>query len=227
MPWEVKKAAADVGRTPTLKEGQNYFKSVRKKVESLCASGELRCQPNGDGILPPMELRWFRAYYENFVLLIGMSIYPSVDVISSDDMPVNAARRLVEIYQQVTMTSVTENAQPDALASKFSKLRSQLRSLIANLVMHFNGLAILLGSVALIWRLIMYPNVKVGPLYLICAVFWTYSIIRLLALTYVAVFFGPFEPRMIFSTHITLGVLSIFVIWDSIQTRKKFYLIRH
>lgn len=225
MPWAVKKAAADVGLTPTLNEGQNYFKSIRKQVEALCASGELLCRPNGDGILPPMELRWFRAYFQNFVLLAEMTIYPSVDVVTSDDMPVNAARSLIKIYQQVTMTSVIENAKPDGLLSKFSKLQSQFRTSIAILVLHLNGIFILLGSTALIWRLVMYPNIKVGPLYLICAVFWAYSVIRLLALAYVSVFFGPFEGRIIFSTYVALSVLSIFAIWDSIQARKNFYKV--
>jgi hypothetical protein len=226
MPWVVKKAAAEVGRTPTLNEGQNYFKSIRIQIEALCASGELRCRPNGDGILPPMQLRWFRAYLQSLVLLIEMTTYPAVDVIASDVMPVNAARSLVEIYQQVTMTHVTQNPKPSDAQREISKLQSQWRITIAPFIFHFNGLIILLGSTALVWRLVMYPSVKVGPLYIICAVFWTYSFVRLLALAYVAVFFGPFEPRMIFSSHIGLGVLSIFAIWDLFQARKKYYLRR-
>jgi hypothetical protein len=226
MPWAVKKAAAEVGRTPTLSEGQNYFKLISNQVEALCASGELRCRPNGNEILPPMQLRWFRAYLQSFVLLIEMATYPAVDIISNDDMPVNAARSLVEIYQQVTMTNVTQNPKPGDAPSEINKLQSQLRTTIALFVFHFNGLIILLGSIALVWRLVMYPSIKVGPLYMICAVFWTYSFVRLLALAYVAVFFGPFEPRMIFSTHTGLGVLSIFAIWDLFQARKKYYLRR-
>jgi hypothetical protein len=226
MPWAVKKAAAEVGRTPTLSEGQNYFKSIRNQVEALCDSGELRCRPNGDGILPPMQLRWFRAYLQSFVLLIEMATFPVVDIISNDDMPVNAARSLVEIYQQVTMTNVTQNPKPGDVPSEISKLQSQLRTTIASFVFHFNGLIILLGSIALVWRIVMYPGIKVGPLHMICAVFWTYSFVRLLALAYVAVFFGPFEPRIIFSTYTGLGVLSIFAIWEFIQARNKYYLLR-
>jgi hypothetical protein len=226
MPWAVKKAAAEVGRTPTLNEGQNYFKSIRNQVEVLCTSGELRCKPNGDGILPPMQLRWFRAYLQSFVLLIEMATYPAVDVISNDDMPVNAAGSLVEIYQQVTMTSVKHNAKPGEAPSEIRKLKSQLRTTIAPFILHFNRLIILLGSIALVWRLVMYPSIKVSPLYMICAVFWAYSFIRLFALAYVAVFFGPFDPRMIFSTHTGLAVMSIFVLWDLFHARKKYLLIR-
>ena len=226
MPWAVKKAAAEVGRTPTLSEGQNYFKSIRNQVEALCASEQLRCRPNGDAMLPPMQLRWFRAYLQSLVFLIEMTTYPAMAVISNDDMPVNAARSLVEIYQQVTMTNVTQNPKPEDISSEISKLQSQWRAIIAFFVFHFNGLIILLGSIAIVWRLVMYPSIKVGPLYMICAVFWTYSFVRLLALAYVAVFFGPFEPRMIFSTHIGLGVLGIFAIWDLFQARKKYYLRR-
>jgi hypothetical protein len=223
MPWAVKKVAAEVGRTPTLSEGQNYFKSIRIQIEALCTSGELRCRPNGDGILPPMQLRWFRAYLQSLAVLIEMATYPSVRVITRDDMPVNAARSLVEIYQQVTMTHVTQNPKPDDAQSEISKLQSQWRTTIAYIALHFNGLIILLGSTALIWRQVMYPSVKVGLLYVICAVFWTYSLIRLLALAYVSVFFGPFEPRMVFSIYTGLVMLSIFAIWDLVQARKEYY----
>ena len=226
MPWLVKKAAAEVGRTPTLSEGQNYFKSIRNQIEALCASGELRCRPNGDGILPPMQLRWFRAYLQSLAVLIKRATYPAVSVITSDDMPVNAAQSLVEIYQQVTMTHVTQNPKPDDSPGEISKLQSQWRTIVALFVFHFNGLIILLGSTALVWRLVMYPGIKVGPLSIICMVFWIYSLVRLLALAYVSVFFGPFEPRMVFSTHTGLGVLSIFSIWDLFQARKEYYLKR-
>ena len=124
------------------------------------------------------------------------------------------------------MTNVTQNPKPSDAQREISKLQSQWRTTIAPFIFHFNGLIILLGSTALVWRLVMYPSVKVGPLYIICAVFWTYSFVRLLALAYVAVFFGPFEPRMIFSSNIGLGVLSIFAIWDLFQARKKYYLRR-
>jgi hypothetical protein len=77
-----------------------------------------------------------------------MATYPAVDVISSDDMPVNAARSLVEIYQQVTMTNVTQNPKPGDVPSEISKLQSQLRATIAPFVFHFNGLIILFGSIA-------------------------------------------------------------------------------
>lgn len=224
MLWAVKNAAAQVGRTPTLGEGQNYFKSIRNQVEALCRSGELRCLSNGNGILPPMQLRWFRAYLQSLVTLIEMAFYPSVDVISSNDMPVNAARSLVEIYQHVTMTSVTHNPKLNNMPSEISNLQAQWRTIISFFIFHINGLVIFLGSIALIWRLAMYPSIKIGPLYIICAAFWIYSFVRLLALAYVALFFGPLEPRMIFSIHTGLGVLSIFVMWDLIQVRKKYYL---
>lgn len=226
MLWAVKNAAAEVGRTPTLSEGQNYFKSIRNQVEALCTSGELRCLPNGNSILPPMQLRWFRAYLQNLGMLIEMAFYPSVEVISSDDMSINAASSLVEIYQQVTMTSVTHNPKLNNVPSEINHFQSQFRTTISSLIFHINGLVIFLGSIALIWRLVMYPNIKFGPLYTICAAFWIYSFVRLLALAYVALFFGPFEPRMIFSTYTGLGMLGFFVIWDLIQARNKYYLRR-
>lgn len=225
MPWAVKSAAAEVGRTSTLVDAQNYFKLIRNQIEVLCTSGELRCIENGNDMLPPMQLRWFRAYIQSLVRLIEMVLYPPVDIILGDDMPVNAARNIVEIYQYVTMTSVTDNLQHNNNTSENSKLQTQSRLLITFFTFQINRILILLGSIALIWRVVMYPNIKVSPLYMICALFWTYSFLWILALAYVALFFGSFEARMIFPIYTGLGVLSIFIIWDLIQSRRKYNLI--
>lgn len=226
MPWWVKQASAEAGLTPTLVAGQEYFKSIREQIEALCQQSHLRCRFSGEGIIPPMEFRWFRSYIQEFSRIAAMLIYPKVSVVSASDQPVNASRDLVERYQHVTMTSVTENPLPDRV-TLVGTLQAELRGTFAVMGAFLNGLAVIVGMVTIIWRGIMYPSVPVTPIYLLCLAFFGYSLIRLLALAYVAVFLGPFEPRIVFSTYTGLGLLGVFAVWDSIQARKKFQFLRY
>jgi hypothetical protein len=226
MPWWVKMASWEAGLTPSFPVGQAYFKSIREQIEVLCSSNKLSCQNNGSGMIPPMELRWFRSFSHEFTRILSMLIYPVVDLVGMDAQPVNAAKRLVEQYQYVTMTSVTENPTLDNNLS-FGSLQAKWRDTLAFADTVLIGIAVIFGSFAIVWRWVMYPGVALTPLYQLCAVFWAYSLLRLLALAYVAVFLGPFEPRIVFSTYTGFGLLGILAIWDSIQAHKKFQFIRY
>ena len=226
LPWWVKQGSWEAGLTPSFAVGQAYFKSIREQIEGLCSSNKLSCQNRGSGMIPPVELRWFRAFLQEFTRIFSMLIYPIVDVVAMDAQPVNAAKRLVEQYQYVTMTSVTENPPLDNNFS-FGSLQAKWRDNLALVGAILIGIAVILGSFAIVWRWVMYPGVALSPLYQLCAIFWAYSFLRLLALSYVAVFFGPFEPRIVFSTYTGLGMLGILAIWDSIQAHKKFQFIRY
>jgi hypothetical protein len=226
MPWWVKMASWESGLTPSFLAGQAYFKSIREQIEVLCRSNKLSCQTKGSGMIPPMELRWFRSYLHEFSSVLSMLIYPTVDTVAMDAQPVNASKRLVEQYQYVTMTSVTENPPLDNNFS-FGTVQAKWRNILSFADAFLIGTALIFGSFAIVWRWVMYPGVALTSLYQLCVVFWIYSLIRLLALAYVAVFIGPFEPRIIFSTYTGLGILGILVIWDSIQTHKKFQFIRY
>ena len=225
MIWWVKQHAAEAGLTPTLVSGQAYFRGVREHIEALCASSALTCKRNGDGMFPPFELRWSRAYLEELTRVISMLLLPSVEGIPHDAQPVNGAKSLVSIYQQITMTSVTEN---------FTFDRGNLNGMTWGVVLaewratigFISGLVIMatmsLATVALLWRWTMYPNVPLSPIFLLCSIFWIYSIFRILALAYVAVFFGTYEPRIIFSTYTGLIILSFLALWDWREARRKF-----
>jgi len=226
MPWWVKMASWESGLTPSFSTGQAYFKSIREQIEGLCSSNKLSCRTNGTGMIPPMELRWFRSYLHEFTRIMSMLIYPIVEIVSIDSQPVNAAKRLVEQYQYVTLTSVTDNPTLGNSVS-FGALQAEWRSHIAFTDAFLIGIAVIFGSFAILWRWVMYPGVALTPLYQLCVVFWAYSLLRLLTLAYVAVFLGPFEPRIVFSTYTGCGILGILAIWDSIQARKNFQFIRY
>jgi hypothetical protein len=227
MIWWIKQSAAEAGLTPTLLSGQAYFRGVREQIDALCASSALACKRNGDGMFPPFELRWSRAYLEELQRIISLLLLPSIEVISHDAQPVNGAKGLVSVYQQITMTSVTENSTFDheningmVLGRVLSEWRATI-GFISGLVI---TAVIILASIALLWRWAMYPNVPLSPIFLLCSIFWIYSIFRILALAYVAVFFGPYESRIIFSTYTGLIILSFLALWDWAVSRQKFRL---
>ena len=76
MPFWIKDEAFNAGLTPNLAATQDYFLRVRTDIESACAAGRLRCTPNGQGFLPPMELRWTRAYVGEAYRLLRMTLTP-------------------------------------------------------------------------------------------------------------------------------------------------------
>lgn len=220
MPWWVKLVSWEAGMTPTLVDGQNYFRSIREQIDALCSSEALKCHQRGAGIIPTMELRWFRAYIQELQRLLAMTLYPPVNLISEGDRPILAASGLVKKFQLVTMTAVTENALVELPQTMVERLRFVIRDWIAISMIFLNTVLFTLSTIALILRWVAYPRAPLTSIVVLCTVFWLYSAIRLMALAYVAVFLGPFEPRIIFSTYTGLQLLSIFAIWDMFQARK-------
>jgi hypothetical protein len=53
------------------------------------------------------------------------------------------------------------------------------------------------------------------PLFFVAAIFLSYTVVRLAALAYVAVFFGHFDERLVFATHSFLLLIGPFVIADA------------
>jgi hypothetical protein len=124
------------------------------------------------------------------------------------------------------MTSVTENPPLDK-NDNFGVVQAEWRNTFAFTYAVLIGVAVIFGSFAIVWRWVMYPGVALTPLYQLCSVFWVYSLLRLIALAYVAVFLGPFEPRIVFSTYTGLTMLGILAIREAIQAHKSFQLLRY
>ena len=62
MPFWIKDEAFRAGLTPSLPQAQAYFRRIRADIERACVEGRLRCVGKGAAMVPPMELRWARAY---------------------------------------------------------------------------------------------------------------------------------------------------------------------
>jgi hypothetical protein len=226
MPWFLKQAAFEAGFTPTLKDSQNFFKKMREDIEFLCLSGKLECESRGSSILPPMELRWSRAYFQEFRTLIMMLIFPKVDIVIDNSNAWNASADLVNMYHEVTMMPKDKQLEIDRSEESYiESLIPMSRQILAFFGGIFSALLITGGTIALLWTWVMYPNIKATSLYYFFCIIWIYSIIRISALAYVAVFLGPFDTRIIFSTYTALTLLSPFALWECYRAKIKYNLL--
>ncbi len=104
MLFWVKDAAFQAGLTPTLPAGQAYFRSVRLEIENACKEGKLKCSDKGSGLMPPMELRWTRAFLQEAVGIIRMMVMPGFGLagVPPETYPVDVDYG--RMYQMVTMS---------------------------------------------------------------------------------------------------------------------------
>ena len=103
MFW-IKDAAFQAGLTPTLPVGQAYFRKVRLEIERACQEDKLKCRDKGQGLLPPFELRWTRAFLQEMTGVLHMMTMPRVDVVGPPSATYPADVDYSRMYQIVTMT---------------------------------------------------------------------------------------------------------------------------
>ena len=219
MPWWIKKSIGEAGFSPNLIEGQAYIKSINSKIENLCSSAHLKCQMRGEGLIPVFELRWTRAFVYELFTLIKMVIFPELNFYVSEQNHLNVSESLLYKYEYVTLSKLfsIENYSKALINDEiFIKTSLDILSI-------FYGILISLGIIASILRYFYYPGYHITSTFLVCVIFIFYCIIRLFALSYIAVFMGPFETRIIYSMNTCLSMLCIFVIIDCFNARK-FYL---
>ncbi len=204
MPFWIKDAAFSAGLTPDLITAQKYFKGVREHIEEACRSGRLQCTARGAGLLPPFELRWTRAFVTEFRRLLGMLLIPLPDGLGGPGTDRNPRPELRRMAQTVTMdvtdTKVqlgSKRASAPLVADAFVGWRSAM--LTPHLVIA--AIVLVLGLPALLYCWTAPAVHPPSVLLWVVTVFFAYSATRLLALTYVATYFGPFDPRIIFSTY--------------------------
>jgi hypothetical protein len=219
MPWWIKKSIVEAGFSPNLKVGQTYIKSINSKIEDLCSSGKLKCQMRGEGLIPVFELRWTRAFVYELITLLKMVIFPELKFDVSEQNHLNVSESLLSKYEYVTLSKLfsIENYNK-ALLNDEIFIKSSLDYLSI-----FYGILICIGIIASILRYFYYPGYHITSTFLVCVIFIFYCITRLFALSYVAVFMGPFETRIIYSINTCLSMLCVFVIIDCFNARK-FYL---
>jgi len=100
----IKDAAFASGLTPTLPAGQAYFRRVRLEIERACQEGRLTCRDKGQGLLPPFELRWTRAFLQEMTGVLRMMTMPGIGVVGLPSASYPDDVDYGRMYQMVTMT---------------------------------------------------------------------------------------------------------------------------
>jgi hypothetical protein len=100
----IKDAAFVAGLTPTLPAGQAYFRRVRLEIERACQEGRLTCRDKGQGMFPPFELRWTRAFLQEMTGVLHMVTMPRIGVVGTPPPTYSVDADLGRMYQMVTMT---------------------------------------------------------------------------------------------------------------------------
>jgi len=100
----IKDAAFEAGLTPTLPGGQAYFRRVRLEIERACQEGRLKCRDRGQGLIPPFELRWTRAFLQEMTGVLHMMTMPRIAVVGTAPPTYSVDAELGRVYQMVTMT---------------------------------------------------------------------------------------------------------------------------
>jgi hypothetical protein len=172
--------------------------------------------------VPPFELRWTRAFVTEFTRLLGMVRNPLPEGLGGPGTDRNTYPELRRMAQTVTM-DVTETKMqmglktasaplvPDAFVGwRWAMMTPHL--IIASMVLVLGVLALLYCWAA---PAVHPPSVLLW----VATVFFAYSAARLLALTYVATFFGPFDPRIIFSTYTAALIFCPVAIAEAVRLR--------
>src|SRR3990172_5108501 len=100
----IKDSAFASGLTPTLPGGQAYFRRVRLEIERACQEGRLKCRDKGQGLIPPFELRWTRAFLQEMTGVLRMMTMPRIAVVGTSPPTYSVDAELGRVYQMVTMT---------------------------------------------------------------------------------------------------------------------------
>jgi hypothetical protein len=206
MPFWIKDAAYQAGLTPDLPTAQEYFRNARLDIEQACQEGRLKCIQKGSGLIPPFELRWTRAYVQEWFTLMGMTLMPHIDHPKAMPQIFSVDPTYGRIYQVVTMThqfdtllEATRNKSV-ALPRYDNSLEIWRETIISAYEQYWIFLEIA-GFLTFLVRLRLWKAVPPSPLTYVTIVFTGYAALRQAALAYLAVYMGHFDPRLVFPTY--------------------------
>lgn len=283
--WElfwIKDAAFQAGLTPTHLAAQAYFHRARIEIERACADGRLVCRDKGHGLLPPMELRWTRAYLQEGAGILRMMYTPGFGVTEQPPLTYPVGVDYGRMYQTVTMSHhydtqlqgqsedqtwktypkdlhlglkywlrypdiasakdfgpnaggdqlgaithyqrhgqaegrIWEESEKSGADQQFVSPWRGWKTAVRDLYQKYGTLLELLGGVALILRLLMWRAVPLGPVVWVALMFTGFTVLRLLALSYVSVYMGGLDGRLFFSTYVIALLLAPLVIADALR----------
>ena len=234
MPFWIKDAAWEAGLTPSLPKAQEFFRAARQDIERACAEGRLKCHPNGQGLLQPFEMRWTRAYLQEFLALLPLTAAPRPDFVmaaapGAEATEVHPGRYLVEpdfgrMFQIVTMThDFDTELQAKGGVSAVQPYANPLagwRATIGDIYRFLAPVIVFLSVVAFFIRLVLWRRVAPGALTLTAAIFSGCVLIRMAALACVGGFLGGVVGRRLYSTHSLILLLGLFVIADAVNAAR-------
>lgn len=211
MALWIRDAAYRAGLTPSLVEEQNYYRTARLAIEHACASGALACAPRGAGLIPPMELRWTRGYVAEMWRLLNQLTVPEVQTARVPTQPSGTPADVIREYEATTLTV----ARPAGPPTRAGDLLGVARVALAGFLKWVDALLLIAAAAAVAIRLWRTDRCPLTPFAILAVVFALYSVFRVAALSYVAVYLGGFEPRMMFSLHVAGAFLALPVIWEA------------
>ncbi len=218
----IRDAAYQAGLTPSLPVAQAYFREARLDIERACHNGLLKCTSRGSALVPPMELRWARAYVAEAWRLAGIALRPAPNVIGTPQLVYDVHVELGRKFQVITMTdrfdtqfqtSFAHRAAAPVFSSPLTGARTQI------VTPYQVGACILLLAALLVfvWRLWTLERRSLSPLATVTMVVSLYFLARFAILSYVAVFMGALDPRMMFSTYTVAVYIALPFIYDSFR----------
>lgn len=223
MLYWIKDGAHAVGLTPGLPAAQRYFRTVRESIERACSAGRLSCESHGKSLIPPMELRWTRAYLDEWVRLLELAVRPDPAVVSHPpvrfSVPVDLGRR----YQAVTMadyfdtewqTSFVETPSQRLWVNPIAAWRATMAQVYTPLL-PLLVVALVLGFVVRAGR-----GVPFECAFAVCAMAVTFLLLRTFALAYVAVFMGSFDARIVLTTCAAVTLVTVPVVASAFAPRR-------
>jgi hypothetical protein len=212
MPFWIKDAAFQSGLTPDLPAAQAYFRRVREGIEEACRTGRLACRDAGGGLLPPFELRWTRALVHALAGVGVLGLLPAADPYVDLPARFNVSPDLGRVFQAVTMASYFDSEAENTLAGSFQRLYrnplAHLRLQSAFPLLACAALLLVLSFPALAFRWARSGTHPPDALLMAGTVIYAFILLRVAALAYVAVYLGPFESRVMFSSYVVALMLA-------------------
>ena len=215
FPFWIKDAAFEAGLTPTLPEGQAYFRRVRLAIEAACRDGRIACAPKGDALIPPFDLRWTRALVTEMRRLGKMTLFP---FLSERQWPTSIRIPSLQTqFARVTGSPVV--AAPETVEESSGLRRSTMWRVAVDYVYSPLAAVVILAACAAlavrIWLSAALPRAALlGAVLAIGA----YLMLRFAALSHIAVFVGRYDPRMVMTTHMLLAFLAPAVLALSVRS---------
>ena len=210
--------------TPDLPKAQEFFRAARDDVARACGEGRLKCRPSGKGLLPPFELRWTRAYIQELFALLAMTAaaHPRWTEVHPERYEVDA--NFGRMFQFVTMThdfdTQVHATGVTAAVPRYESSLASWRSIISGIYRVLAPGLVLLTVAAFAVRVALWRRIAPSALSLTAAIFMGYTLLRIAALSYVAVFLGHFDYRLVYSTHSFILLIGLFVMADAVTAAR-------